>query len=65
MRNEPAKTEQETSEQFANRLTRWTQTRDAARGKAELIFAKIRDGDPGSVPLNFCGETTSFSEPLA
>jgi replicative DNA helicase len=36
--------------------------RQAVAGKAELIIAKVRDGDTGVVNLRFAGATTSFSE---
>ena len=28
----------------------------------ELLVEKVRDGEPGTVPLHFHGATTSFSE---
>lgn len=39
-----------------------TAKRDLA-GKAEVIVAKVRDGETGTVRLLFDGPTTSFSEP--
>lgn len=33
-----------------------------AYGKAEIIFAKVRDGETGTAKLRFQGETTSFTE---
>lgn len=63
MRGDPEKMPGETAEKFANRLTQWQQDKHRARGKAELIVAKVRDGEPGTVPLLFRGETTSFQEP--
>jgi replicative DNA helicase len=62
MAKEPEQSPGETMEKFANRKTQWQTARDAAAGRAELIFAKVRDGEPGTVDLNFCGATTSFSE---
>ncbi len=60
---EPEMLATETREQFGNRRTKWEHARQDAAGKADLIFAKVRDGAPGTVPLLFHGETTSFSEP--
>lgn len=62
LNKEPEQLTTETAEKYANRVTQHLRARDQARGKAELIFAKVRDGEAGTVPLNFHGETTSFSE---
>jgi len=64
MRGQPEKLPGETEEKFANRKTGLERDREHARGKAELIVAKVRDGEPGTVPLLFSGATTSFSEPI-
>lgn len=61
--SEPDHAAHETPEKHAARLSAWHNDKERLRGKAELIFAKVRDGCPGTVPLNFHGETTSFSEP--
>lgn len=62
MAKEPEATPSETREQHANRLSKWHTAKAAAAGKAELIFAKVRDGAPGTVPLIFHAETTSFED---
>ncbi len=59
----PARGPAERDEQYANRVSAWRARRHAAVGKAELIGAKIRDGEVRNVPLLFDGPTTSFSEP--
>ena len=60
---EPEQTKGETREAHANNLARWERDRIRLKGKAELIFAKVRDGSTGTVTLRFNAETTSFSEP--
>jgi replicative DNA helicase len=62
MSKEPEQLPSETREVFSNRLSKWVDAKRQAAGKAELIFAKVRDGAPGSVGLAFHGETTSFAE---
>ena len=63
MGKEPEKIPGENDEKFSTRLTQFRRLKDEVAGKADLIFAKVRDGAPGTVPLLFHGETTSFSEP--
>lgn len=62
MLHEPEKQSTETLEKFSNRLSEWRRAKSDCTGKAELILAKVRDGEIGTVPLAFHGETTSFSE---
>ena len=62
MTKEPEEGPNESREQFTNRLAKWQASKAAARGKAELIVAKVRDGATGSIDLMFDGQTTSFSE---
>ena len=52
----------ESMEKFANRISRWEADKLRLRGQAEVIFAKVREAEPGTVPLLFNGATTSFSE---
>lgn len=52
----------ETPEKLANRRTQYEADKVRLRGKAELIFAKVRDGETGTVALTFDGQTTSFAE---
>ena len=59
---DPERLPSESNEQFSNRQSKHEQAKRAVAGKADLIFAKVRDGSPGTVPLLFHGETTSFSE---
>lgn len=62
IRNEPERGEDETADRYDRRLAAFRDRKAAAAGRAELIFAKIRDGAPGTVELTFRGETASFSE---
>lgn len=52
----------ELSEAFHARLRDDDEMRDRTAGKAELILAKVRDGDETIVPLTFHGPTTTFHE---
>jgi hypothetical protein len=40
----------------------WATDKQTYAGKAEVIWAKVRDGDPGVDALLFDVPTTSFSE---
>lgn len=59
---EPERAPSETQEKYSNRLTQYHGDKVRLRGKAEIIFSKVRDGEIGTVPMEFHGETTSFSE---
>lgn len=52
----------ESAEKHSKRVDLYHQRKAAVAGKAELIFAKVRDGASGSVQLGFNGATTSFYE---
>lgn len=60
--NQPELAPNEHDEKYRTRVDQWEQRKRDLAGKAELIVAKVRDGEPGSVPLTFNGPTTSFSE---
>ena len=47
--------------QFA-RVKAWEDDKLRLAGQAELIWAKVRDGSPGTDMLTFNGPTTSFGE---
>lgn len=59
----PEKKAEETQQRYDQRCVQWDAARDQLHGAAEVIFAKIRDGAPQSVPLRWDGETTTFWEP--
>jgi replicative DNA helicase len=52
----------ETDVKFAARAGLWQQQKADAAGVAELLWAKVRDGSPGTDKLQFQADTTSFSE---
>ena len=65
MTKEPEHDLNETAKAYDEKLTKWRAAKADVAGKAELIFAKVRDGAPCTVPMLFHGETTSFSEPTS
>jgi replicative DNA helicase len=58
----PEQRANERHEAYATRLSEWHTHRERILGKAELIWAKVRDGQPGSDYFEFDGQTTSFRE---
>lgn len=61
--SEPTQKTGETIDAFRARKVTVTQQRAEAKGKAELILSKVRDGEPKTVFLDWHGPTTSFSDP--
>lgn len=61
-KSEPERTETETPERYQKRLDDYRERSQRLAGRAELIFAKVRDGQTGMVNLTFDGATTSFSD---
>lgn len=49
-----------TPEKQQQRMQRWEDAMEAARGKAEIIVAKSRHGPTDSIMLRFYGEATKF-----
>ena len=62
LRKPPMKGTDEKDEKFQRRRDEWEDRRERARGRAELLVEKNRDGEPGTASLRFHGETASFSE---
>jgi replicative DNA helicase len=58
----PEKTDKETGEQHANKVSAFWRHKEAIKGTAELIFEKVRDGETKAVTMKFDGSTTSFTE---
>ncbi|MGI4814410.1 MAG: replicative DNA helicase, partial [Janthinobacterium lividum] len=58
----PERTEKQTEVQHAQAVAAWHTTKEAVAGKAEVIFDKVRDGMPCSVPMTFDGARTCFRE---
>jgi replicative DNA helicase len=62
LQNEPERKEAESDDKYDKRYKDWVSLRNKVAGKAELLWAKVRDGQPGTDLLRFHGKTTSFSE---
>ena len=62
-KGEPEQKPGEMQGKFAERCAELDEARRRLKGRAELIFEKVRDGSPCSVPLLFDGVTTQFREP--
>jgi replicative DNA helicase len=58
----PEKPSGERDDKHAERVRSWEDDKRRLAGRAELIWAKIRDGEPGTDMLTFHGPTTSFGE---
>ena len=61
-RSPPDKAAKESDSSINERREHWHKQWDKARGKAELIVAKRRNGPEDDVTLGFDGPTTTFSE---
>lgn len=59
---EPQSQDGELSDPFTAKLHKWHTHMEQIRGKAELIWAKVRDGETGTDLLSFHGPTTTFGE---
>lgn len=64
MKAEPDRREAETPEKYNARVRDFRAALAKQAGTAELIVAKVRDGETGTISLGFHGPTTSFNEPL-
>lgn len=62
MQGEPAQKDNEREDQFAERQRAWFDNKERLRGVAELIWGKVRDGEPGIDRLRFDAPTTTFGE---
>lgn len=60
--NKPERKQTESSAVYDQRCIGWQEAKDQTASKAEVIWGKIRDGEPGSDHLMFSGPTTTFSE---
>lgn len=58
----PEKRSNETDKAFDARASTWENDKQKNAGKADLIWAKVRDGENGTDKLLFNGPTASFSE---
>lgn len=58
----PEKKPNEADDKYQHRVDEWTVLCQECAGKAEVNWAKVRDGAPGSDALTFDGPTASFGE---
>jgi len=61
--SEPEPREGEARSKLDERRLAWCDRKAEVAGQAELIWAKIRDGETGTDQLRFDGPTTTFREP--
>lgn len=62
-RADPVRKPGESQQAYADRCLAMDAQRAAAKGKAEVILAKLRDGEPTTVNLRWRGAFTAFSDP--
>jgi replicative DNA helicase len=60
--NKPERKPGEFDAAYDSRISAWETDKERLAGRAELIWAKIRDGEPGTDVLHFDGPTATFSE---
>lgn len=65
LEGEPEKKEGETQGNFDARCQTWKERVAAAKGKAEVIWRKVRDGESASDALSFDGPTATFGEAIS
>jgi replicative DNA helicase len=58
----PEQGERQSAQAYESIRNQWFDAKERLAGKAELIFEKVRDGEPCSVPLTFDGARTCFRE---
>lgn len=56
----PAQNDRESDEKYAERKNKYYQRLDASKGKAELILAKMRQGETGMAEARFNGARQVF-----
>ena len=60
---DPVRKPGESQQAYADRCLTLDDQRARAKGKGELIFAKLRDGEPTTINLRWRGPLTSFVDP--
>lgn len=63
LQGEPEHQEGDTQEKTAKRVADWRDRKAKCAGRAELLWRKVRDGEPGVDQLTFHGPTATFGEP--
>jgi replicative DNA helicase len=58
----PERSASETGEKYQMRVNEWHDAKQRLAGVAEVILAKVREGEACVVPMDFDGATTAFSE---
>lgn len=61
-KSEPKRRTTETDQQFSERIMRWTEALDRARGQADVLIEKQRFGPTGRVDLRFDAERQQFRD---
>lgn len=59
-KSEPVQGDKESEEKFGNRYTQWQQRVEKSRGRADVIIAKNRQGETGTVNLRWQGWRCHF-----
>jgi replicative DNA helicase len=62
LKNEPEQREGESPGHFQDRISAWHDAKERSSGSAEIIWAKVRDGEPGVDHLRFNAPTATFTE---
>ena len=62
MAAEPGRRDGESDAKYADRMQAWADRKGAVKGRAEVVWGKVRDGEPGIDLLRFDGPTATFTE---
>ena len=62
MTAEPGRRDGESDAKYADRMQAWADRKGAVKGRAEVVWGKVRDGEPGIDLLRFDGPTATFTE---
>jgi replicative DNA helicase len=61
-KNEPTQGPNQTLGAWSKAVEEWRDAKERLAGKAEVIIAKLRDGEPSTVNMRFDGARTAFEE---
>jgi len=62
LKSEPERTPLQSASAHQKALDDWHEAKSRLAGKAEIIIAKLREGEPGSVHMTFDGARTAFGD---